>query len=72
MAAAGPIEKKIKKAIKAKKMAKVKGPRAIEVAENEGVITAQEAKTMREAEELRWDAIQVDHFSQEEYLSRDL
>ena len=33
-------------------------------------ITEEEKKTLVLAEELRWDAIQVDYFSQDEYINR--
>jgi acyl-CoA dehydrogenase len=66
--AAQNIEKKIRKAIKAKKMPKVKGPKIVEVAIQNGVITAEEAQAMKRAEDLRLEAITVDDFSQEEFL----
>jgi acyl-CoA dehydrogenase len=66
--AAQNIEKKIRKAIKMKKMPKVKGPKIVEVAVQNGVITADEAQALKRAEELRLEAITVDDFSQEEFL----
>jgi len=70
VAKADPVHRKIKKAIKAKKMKKIKGPKAVEVALEAGIITAEEAQIMKTSEALRWDAIQVDHFSHEEFTSR--
>jgi acyl-CoA dehydrogenase len=63
------IEEKIRVAIKTKKMTKVKGPKAISAALEAGVITKAESDALAQAEILRLDAIQVDDFSQEEYLT---
>lgn len=62
------IERKIRHAIKAKKMPKIKGPQAVEAAVQNGVITAEEAKALERADALRLEAITVDDFSPEEYL----
>lgn len=64
-----PLEKKIRHAIKAKKMPKAKGPERYEEALKAGVITDAEFKQIQDAFALRWDAIQVDDFTQEEYLN---
>jgi acyl-CoA dehydrogenase len=66
------IERKLYKAVKSKKIPKVKGPKLIEEALKAGIITEVEAANLKKAEELRLDAIQVDDFSQEEYLGRSL
>lgn len=63
------IEEKIRVAIKAKKMPRIKGPKAISAALEAGVITKAESEALAQAEILRLDAIQVDDFSQEEYLT---
>jgi acyl-CoA dehydrogenase len=63
------IDKKIRDAVRAKKIAKIKGPGQIEEALKHGVITSDEKSIMMKAEEVRWDAIQVDDFSDEEYHS---
>lgn len=63
-------ERKIRKAIKAKTLPKVK--RLIEVADKaleQNIIDKAEYENLKLADEARWDAIQVDSFSQEEYLS---
>lgn len=63
-------EKKIRKAVKEKKLPKVKGPPLIEVALKAGVIGAAEAENLKKAEEMRLDAITVDDFSEDEYHGR--
>ncbi len=65
---AEPIEKKVRKAVKAKVLKK-KSPTLLDDALKAGVITATEHQLLGEADRLRLDAIQVDDFSQEEYLS---
>lgn len=66
------IERKIRKAMKAKTLKKGPIIAVIDDAVSKGVITASEKETVVLAEELRWDAIQVDDFSQEEYLSHSV
>jgi acyl-CoA dehydrogenase len=60
-------EKKIRDAVKAKVLPKGKPAALIEEARSKNVITADEVRLMQEAVSVRWDAIQVDDFSQEEY-----
>ncbi len=62
------VDKKIRDAVKAKTLKK-KSKTLLEDALKAGVITAQEHQLVAEAERARWDAIQVDDFSQEEYLA---
>lgn len=64
------IEKKVRAAVKEKKLARAKGPALFESALAVNVITADEHALLLRAEELRGAAIQVDDFSQEEYLNR--
>jgi acyl-CoA dehydrogenase len=67
--AAEAAEAKIRKAIKAKKLPKVK--KFAEVADQalqQGIIDNAECENLKLAEEVRADAIQVDSFSQEEYM----
>jgi acyl-CoA dehydrogenase len=66
---ADAAEKKIKKAIRDGALPKKKVPLLIEEARNKNVITADEAKLLTEADSVRYDAILVDDFSQEEYMS---
>ena len=66
--AAEGTEKKIRKALKEKKLPKVKGAQLVEEALKANVITQAEAVNLKKAEEMRLDAITVDDFSQDEYL----
>ncbi len=68
--AAEETEKKIRQAVKSKKIPKVKGPKLIEEALKAGIISEVEAANLKKAEELRYEAITVDSFTQEEYLHR--
>ncbi|MEQ1875832.1 MAG: acyl-CoA dehydrogenase [Bdellovibrionia bacterium] len=63
-------ERKIRKAIWDKKMEKKKGDALYDDALAKGIVTADEFKSLKQANELRWDAIQVDDFSDEMYKSR--
>jgi acyl-CoA dehydrogenase len=60
-------ERKIRKAIRV--MPKIKGPQRIDEALAKGVITKDEKDNLQAAEEARWDAIQVDDFTETEYHS---
>lgn len=62
------VEKKIRSAVRAKTLKK-RSPTLLQDALQAGVISATEHKLLAEAEALRWDAIQVDDFDQEEYVS---
>jgi acyl-CoA dehydrogenase len=62
---------KMRVAIKEKRIAKLKGQALIDEALAKGVITAEEKVNLQKAEEVRWDAIQVDDYSQSEYHSRE-
>jgi acyl-CoA dehydrogenase len=62
------IDAKIRKAIKSKTIPKLKGTEALKAALDKGVISQDEHAALARAEDLRWQAIQVDDFSQEEYL----
>jgi acyl-CoA dehydrogenase len=61
-------EKKIRAAVKGKTLPKLKGPALLQAALEKNVITVDEHAELAKAEELRYAAIQVDDFSQEEYL----
>ena len=65
------IEQKVRKAVKAKTIPKAKGKALYASALEKGVITSDEHALVARAEELRSQAIQVDDFSQEEYLARN-
>lgn len=63
------IEKKVRKAVKDRLIQKTKGPALYQAALDKGIINQIEMATLQKAAELALDAIQVDDFSQEEYLS---
>lgn len=60
---------KVRKAVKSKQLPRLKGPELIKEAVAKGVISQDEANAIKDAEEKRNDAIQVDCFTQEEYLA---
>lgn len=62
------IEKIIRQAVREKRLERAKGLKLIENALAKGIITAEQRNLLAEAEKWRLDAIQVDDFSQEEYL----
>jgi len=62
------IDKRIRKAVHEKKLERIKGWPLVEKALAKGIITPDEKNIMAEAEKARIDAIQVDDFSQEEFL----
>jgi acyl-CoA dehydrogenase len=64
------IERKIRKAVKAKTLPKGRVPQLLDQALEKQVITQEEFNTIKKAEEMRNDAIQVDSFTQERYLAR--
>lgn len=61
------IERKLRDAVKTRALPKIKGAKLIAIGLEKSVITAEEAETLKRAEEARWDAIQVDDFTEEEY-----
>jgi acyl-CoA dehydrogenase len=63
------VEKKIGKARREKLLPKIKGEALLEAAREKNVISQDEYQLMRKTAEARWDAIQVDDFSQSEYVS---
>lgn len=63
------IERKIKKAMRAKTLKKGPIISAADEALASNIITAEEKEILSLSESLRWDAIQVDDFSDEEYKS---
>lgn len=66
--AAEAIEKKVRKAVRKKQLKKKKGAGLYDDALKAGVITQDEFNMISESEKMRWDAIQVDDFSEEEYV----
>jgi acyl-CoA dehydrogenase len=63
-------ESKMRKAVRDKTLPKLKGMKLIEEALAKGVITQDEKLNLQKAEEVRWNAIQVDDFSEQEYHSK--
>jgi acyl-CoA dehydrogenase len=63
-------ERKIRKAVKAKILPKKKAGNLVELAYEKGVINDEDKKVLIESVQAVWDAIQVDDFTQDEYLHR--
>ncbi len=63
------IEKKVRQAIRDKKLPKIKSDLIYDEALSKNVITQDEYSQVKKAAELRWQAIQVDDFSQQEYVN---
>ncbi|MCO5143873.1 MAG: acyl-CoA dehydrogenase [Oligoflexia bacterium] len=64
------IERKVKRAVREKKIAKIKGAKLFQEALAKGVINQAEFESLDKAEKLRWASIQVDEFTLEEYKNR--
>ncbi len=62
------IEKKMRKAVKDKAIPKARGKALAESALAKGIITKEDVALLAQADVLRTEAIQVDSFSQEEYV----
>ncbi|MCM2281593.1 MAG: acyl-CoA dehydrogenase, partial [Bdellovibrionaceae bacterium] len=65
-------ERKIREAIRNGTMPKMKGAAAAQLAYDKGVITSEEFGDLKKADEVRLDAVQVDDFSQEEYVQHSV
>ncbi|MCB0356760.1 MAG: acyl-CoA dehydrogenase, partial [Bdellovibrionales bacterium] len=63
------IDRKIRKAIRKKVLPKKRSRDLINLALEKGVITAEEQKTLLLSEDLRWDTIQVDEFTEDEFVN---
>ena len=63
------IDRKVRAAVKAKTLAKAKGLALYDAALEKNVITTDEHAILLRSEELRMAAVQVDDFSQEEYVN---
>ncbi len=66
---AADVERKIKKAVKKKELPKKKVPALVDLAVEKNIITNEEKDLISKAIAARWDAIQVDDFSDEEFKS---
>jgi len=60
-------DNKIRHAVKSGKLPKIRGAQIVAMAAEKQIITKEEQNDLIRSEELRWQAIQVDDFSQEEY-----
>lgn len=63
-------ERKIRKAVKAKILPKKRAANLVDLAYEKGVINDEEKKVLVESVAAVWDAIQVDDFTEEEYVNR--
>ena len=70
IAAATPIDRKIRDAVRAKKIQDTDGDALFDAAQRAGVITDQERCTARAASAARHDVIQVDSFPAMEYMKQ--
>jgi acyl-CoA dehydrogenase len=64
-------EKKIRRAVREKILAKGKGPEQLQSALDKGVITKDEFADLQKADQLRYEAVQVDDFSEHEYVTHE-
>lgn len=70
--AADGVLAKVKQGIRERKLPRQKPTTLLEQAVAAGILTEEDVATVQRAEELREDAIQVDSFSEEEYLATAL
>lgn len=63
-------DRKVRKAVKEKQIPKLKGSAASKAALEKGIITQDEFNELAKADQLRWEAIQVDDFAENEYVAR--
>ena len=68
--AAEEMDRRIKRAVREKKLPKVKGQKLYEEALKAGVINQTEFDLLARSEMLRWNAIQVDEFTLDQYHNR--
>jgi acyl-CoA dehydrogenase len=61
-------ERKVRKAVKSKAIPKLRGEAAARAALEKNIITQAEFEELAKADQLRWEAIQVDDFTQDEYV----
>jgi acyl-CoA dehydrogenase len=63
------VEKKLRKAIKKKELPKKRVAEVLDLALEKGIITQEEHKVVKASEDLRWDTIQVDEFTEDEFVN---
>jgi acyl-CoA dehydrogenase len=68
--AADEVASKIKDAVRKGALPRERPEKLLPQAIEKGIVTAAEAEQLKEAEAARWDAVQVDSFTLEEYLRR--
>ncbi|MFO1052301.1 MAG: acyl-CoA dehydrogenase [Planctomycetota bacterium] len=68
-AQAAPVLQKVKDAVRSKALPKAAPERLLDDAVQKGIVTAEEAARVREAETVRRAAVEVDSFSLEDYLA---
>jgi acyl-CoA dehydrogenase len=64
------VEKKVRQAVRDRVLPKIKSDKIYDEALVKKVITQSEYDQLKKAADMRWNAIQVDDFSQKEYLDR--
>ena len=64
------VERKIRKAVKDKTLPKKRVSQLLDLALEKSVITKEEFDSIKKAEDMRNDAIQVDSFTQADYIAR--
>ncbi len=65
------IERKVRAAVKSKAIPKLRGDAAAKAALEKNIITQAEYEELAKADRLRWEAIQVDDYSQQEYVQHN-
>jgi len=65
--AAEPARKKLREAVKARKLARAAEAELYEPALKAGLLTEAECKALREAAATRWEAVQVDEFPKDQF-----
>jgi len=68
--AAEETDRKVKRAVRSKKLPRLKGAPLYDEALKQNVITKQEFDVLALAEKVRWEMIQVDEFTLDEYKNR--
>jgi acyl-CoA dehydrogenase len=68
--AAEETDRKVKRAVRSKQLPRIKGSGLYDEALSKGVITKQEFDVLALAEKVRWEMIQVDEFTLEQYKTR--
>lgn len=70
-AEAQPLRKRLHEAVKAGRVAAGEPEAMVAAAEKEGVLTAEETRLLRDAEAAKLAAVEVDHFTPEEFFGEE-